>query len=59
MEELLALIPYGGEVVAIIVAVFSLVSAIVPDDKMPAIVSKIMNVLALNVGRAKNDPNSQ
>ena len=49
-------IPYIGQIVSVIVAVFALVSAIVPDEKMPTIVKQIVNFLALNFGHAKNAP---
>lgn len=49
-------IPYIAQIVGVIVAVFGLVSAIVPDEKMPTIVKQIVNFLALNFGNAKNDP---
>ena len=49
-------IPYLAQVVGVIVAVFGLVSAFVPDKKMPAIVKQIVNFLAFNFLNAKNDP---
>lgn len=56
MDELAGLIPNGAEIVAFIVALAALISAFVPDSKMPAPVAKVLNFLALNVGKAKNDP---
>lgn len=56
MDEIVALIPNGAEIVAFIVATAALISAFVPDSKMPAPVAKVLNFLALNVGKAKNDP---
>jgi len=49
-------IPFLGQIVALIVAIFGLVSAIVPDSKMPKIVAQIVNFLALNFGQARNAP---
>jgi hypothetical protein len=57
MEELARQIPYGLQALAIVVAVASLVSAAVPDEKMPTWVSAGLNFLAANVGKAKNSPN--
>lgn len=50
-------IPYLAQVVGLIVAIFGLVSAFVPDEKMPPLVKQIVNWLALNIGKAKNAPN--
>ena len=55
MEELAASIPYGLEIVAVLVAVAGLVSAIVPDNKLPKPVAAVLNFIALNFGNAKND----
>lgn len=49
-------IPYLVQIVGVIVAVFGLVSVIIPDEKMPTIVKQIVNFLALNFGNARNDP---
>lgn len=46
----------GIEIWGIIVLAGSLVSAFVKDSKLPAILAKVLNLLALNVGRAQNDP---
>lgn len=56
MDEVFALIPNGAEIVAFVVATAALISAFVPDSKLPAPVAKVLNFLALNVGKAKNDP---
>lgn len=56
MAELIEAIPYGPQVAALVVAISALVSAIVPDDKLPGPVAKVLNWLALNVGKAANDP---
>jgi hypothetical protein len=57
MEELMAQIPYGAQGLAIVIAVASIVSAAVPDKKMPKWLGVGLNFLAANVGKAKNDPN--
>lgn len=57
MEELLNQIPYGIEALTLLIAIMGLVSAIVPDRKLPGWLSAAINFLALNVGKAKNDPN--
>ena len=50
----------GPEIVTAIVAIAAVVSAFVPDSKWPGgangIIARIVNYLAFNVGRAKNDP---
>lgn len=58
MEELIAEIPYGLQALAVVMAIAALVSAVVPDDKMPKWLSAGLNFLAANVGKAKNDPNA-
>lgn len=50
-------IPFVGQIVAVIVSIFSLVSAIIPARSMPEIVTRIVNFLALNFLNARNDPN--
>jgi hypothetical protein len=57
MEELLNQIPYGIEAMTLLIAIMALVSAIVPDSKLPGWMSAGINFLALNFGKAKNDPN--
>ena len=63
MDDIAALIPNGGEIVAFISALAALVSAFVPDGKWPGgangIVAKVVNYLAFNFGKAKNDPSRQ
>ena len=60
MEQIVALVPHGTEVVTFVVALFALVSAFVPDSKWPGgangTVAKIVNTIAFNFGKAKNDP---
>lgn len=56
MDEIAGLIPNGAEIVGFVVALAALISAFVPDSKMPGPIAKILNFLALNVGKAKNDP---
>lgn len=56
MDEIAALIPHGAEIVAFVVATAALISAFVPDSKLPGPVAAVLNFLALNVGKAKNDP---
>lgn len=50
----------GPEILTLVVAVASVVSAFVPDSKWPGgangILARIVNYLAFNVGKAKNDP---
>jgi len=46
-----------GLIVTAVVAIASALSAVMPD-KFGA-VSKFLNMLALNVGKAKNDPAAQ
>ena len=44
------------EAVTAVVAIFSLISAIVPDRSIPTWLSALVNFLALNIGNARNDP---
>ncbi len=44
----------AGLVVAVVVPLFSLISAFIPDEKMPTWLEKLVNLLAMNVGKAKN-----
>lgn len=53
---LLAAIPGGIYIYAILVAIAGLVSVFVKDTTLPPLVAKAINFLALNVGKAKNDP---
>jgi|TARA_R110000803_G_scaffold83059_1_gene149246 hypothetical protein len=55
MIELLNAIPFGVEIAALLVALASMISAIVPDSKLGA-AAPIFNWIALNVGKAVNDP---
>jgi hypothetical protein len=57
MFEIAELIPNGGVIIMLVGAIAAVVSAFVPDDKMPSWLGTILNALALNVGKAKNDPN--
>ncbi len=56
MEDLLSQIPYGLEAGGLVVSICALVSAIVPDSKMPAPVAAVLNFIGMNWGRARNDP---
>lgn len=60
MEQLVALVPHGTEIATFVVALFAVISAFVPDSKWPGgangTVAKIVNTIAFNFGRAKNDP---
>ena len=56
--DVITQIPYGVEVMALIIAIASIVSAAVPDSKLPKSVAAVLNFLAANFGAAKNDPNS-
>lgn len=53
---LISSIPGGIQIYAILVAVAGLISVFVKDSSLPPIVAKAINFLALNVGKAKNDP---
>lgn len=55
MIELLNAIPLGIEIATLLVALASLVSAIVPDSKLGS-AAPVFNWIALNVGKAVNDP---
>ena len=41
---------------AIVVAIASILSSVLPDDSG---IMRFVNILAINVGKAKNDPGSQ
>jgi len=56
MESIIEQIPYGIDLLAILVAVASILSAAIPDSKMPSVVAKVINFVAVNFGAAKNDP---
>lgn len=53
---LLTHIPGGIFIYGILVMVAGLVSVFVADTKMPSFLAKIINFLAMNGGKAKNDP---
>jgi tetrahydromethanopterin S-methyltransferase subunit C len=54
MNEIAELIPNGGVILLLVGAIAAVVSAFVPDDKMPKWLAAVINALALNVGKAKN-----
>lgn len=56
LEVLAAQIPYGLEILSVLVALAALLSAIVPDSKLPRPVAAVLNFIALNFGAARNDP---
>jgi hypothetical protein len=56
MESIIEQIPYGIDILAILVAAASILSAAIPDTKLPAWLAKIINFVAVNFGAAKNDP---
>jgi len=51
-EESIGLI--AGAVITVTVTVASVLSALIPDEKMPKWLASILNLLAANVGNAKN-----
>lgn len=53
---LLSAVPGGIYIYALLVAIAGLVSVFVKDTALPPFLAKILNGLALNVGKAKNDP---
>lgn len=55
MEDLFSHIKGGAEIWALLVAAASVASVFLRDSKNPKI-AKFVNWIALNVGRAKNDP---
>ena len=56
MDELLGQVRGGAEIWSLIVAFASVLSVFLSDSKNPK-VAKVVNWLALNVGKAKNAPN--
>lgn len=63
IDQIASIIPNGAEIVVFIVALASLVSAFVPDGKWyggaNGMMARIINYVAFNFGRAKNDPANQ
>mgnify|MGYP003652032570 CR=1 FL=1 len=59
MDELAAMIPNGVEILTLLIAFAGLLSAVIPDGKMPPLLAKVLNFVALNIGRASNDPANQ
>lgn len=53
---LLSAVPGGIYIYGLLAMIAGLVSVFVKDSAMPAVVAKVINALALNVGKAKNDP---
>ena len=56
MESIIDQIPYGVDAIAILVAFASIISAAIPDTKMPGWRAKVINFVAVNFGAAKNAP---
>jgi len=48
--------PWIPSTIAFVVAIAAFLSAIIPDSKMPGWLAAILNFVALNLGRARNDP---
>ncbi len=59
MEELIGQVPYGVQGLALLMAIAGILSAVIPDDKMPKWLAAGLNFLAANIGKAKNDPGAQ
>lgn len=53
---LLAMVPGGIYIYGLLVMIAGLVSVFVKDSAMPSVLAKILNLFALNLGKAKNDP---
>lgn len=53
---ILSAVPGGIYIYALLVAIAGIVSAFVKDSSLPPIIAKAINFLALNVGKARNDP---
>lgn len=53
---LLSMVPGGIYIYGLLVMIAGLVSVFVKDSAMPSPLAKILNLFALNVGKAKNDP---
>ena len=54
MNEIAELVPNGAVILMLLGSIAAVVSAFVPDEKMPGWLAKIINALALNVGKAQN-----
>ena len=54
MNGIVELVPNGAVILMLIGSIAAVVSAFVPDEKMPGWLAKIINALAMNVGKAKN-----
>lgn len=54
----LSAIPGGIYIYGLLVMVAGLVSIFVRDSAMPSLLSKVVNFLAMNGGRARNDPSA-
>lgn len=52
----LAAVPGGIYIYGLFVMVAGLVSIFVKDSSMPGLLAKLVNFLAMNGGKAKNDP---
>ncbi len=57
MEDFIGQIKYGSEILAMVVAIAAVLSAVIPDEKLPGWLATGLNFLAVNVGKAKNAPN--
>ena len=57
MEDLVASFAGGPQILTLIVSLAAVISALVPDEKMPGWLGKLLNAMAMNVGKAKNSPN--
>ena len=49
-------IPLEAQIVTLVVTIFGIIAAVIPDEKMPSWLARIINFIALNVGKAKNAP---
>ncbi len=54
----LSVVPGGIYIYGLLAMIAGLVSVFVKDSAMPPLVAKVLNALALNVGKAKNDPSA-
>lgn len=53
---LLSAVPGGIYIYGLFVMIAGLVSVFVKDSAMPSLLAKVVNFLAMNGGKAKNDP---